>query len=234
MTGIILAGGEGVRMHELTGGENKHGYPVLNNPMIHYPLDNLRAMGCDSAVIVTSPAGAETLSSLLEDYPMDLTFRVQPEPKGSAEAILYAEDDVKGVFPVLCGDVYFDPKLPKADKPTLFWCDYAYGHLHSVWDPETGEIIEKPLRDIGKRAIVGYYYDERVFDVIRGLEPSERGEIELVDLHRFYLENGADMVEHKGFFGDMGTPGGLQRVERHLEKFGFINDDWKPYQKEAV
>lgn len=230
MRGIVLAGGTGSRMESLTGGENKHAYPVLNNPMIHYPLDNLKAMGCDSAVVVTTPEGAETLPALLEDYPMELIFRVQPEPNGSGDAIAYAEGDVEGVFPVLCGDVYFDPKLPKADKATLFWCDYAFGHLHSVWNPETNEIIEKPLKDIGKRAIVGYYYDERVFDVIRGLEPSARGEIELVDLHRFYLENGADMVEHKGFFGDMGTPSGLQRVEGHLERFAHINNDWRAYE----
>ncbi len=219
MTGVILAGGTGSRMHELTDGHNKHAYEILEQPMIYYPLDNLKAMGCDSAVVITSPEGVIDLSQILDEYDMDITIKVQPEPNGSGAALGYAEGEVDGVFPVLCGDVYFDPKLPKAEKPTLFWNDYAYGHLHSVWNPETNEIIEKPLKDIGKRAIVGYYYDERVFDVIRGLEPSERGEIELVDLHRFYLENGAEMIEHKGFFGDMGTPGGLKRVAKHIVRF---------------
>lgn len=221
MTGVILAGGEGVRMQELTGGHNKHAYEVMGKPMIYYPLDNLKAMGCDSAVVVTNPQGIEDLTALLLEYEgMDISVAVQPESNGSAAALGYVEGKVRGVFPVLCGDVLFDPYLPEADEPTLFWCDYAFGHLHSVWNPETGEIIEKPLRDIGKKAIVGYYYDERVFDVIRDLEPSERGELELVDLHRFYLENGANMVEHKGFFGDMGTPGGLTRAEKHLANFG--------------
>lgn len=219
MTGVVLAGGNGTRMHELTGGHNKHAYEVGGQPMIYYPLDNLKAMGCESIVVVTSPEGLDDLAPILESYDMEFIFKIQPEPNGSAAALALAEGEVGGVFPVLCADVYFDPKLPKVEKPTLFWCDYAYGNLHSVWNPETGEIIEKPVRDIGKRAIVGYYYDERVFDVINSLEPSDRGEIELVDLHRFYLENGADMVEHKGFFGDMGTPGGIMRVEKHIEDF---------------
>lgn len=219
MKGVVLAGGNGTRMAELTGGHNKHGYEIEGQPMIYYPLDNLKSMGCDSAVVVTSPEGIADLEPILKDYDMDITFKIQPEPKGSADALGYAEGEVEGVFPVLCGDVYFDPHLPKSDKATLFWNDYPYGHLHSVWNPETGEIIEKPLRDIGKRAIVAYYYDERVFDVIKGLEPSERGEIELVDLHRFYLKNGAEMVEHKGFFGDMGTPGGVYRVGMHIHRF---------------
>lgn len=219
MRGVLLAGGEGTRMTELTGGHNKHAYEVSGQPMIYYPLDTLQNMGCDSVVVVTSPQGVEDLIPLLSKHKMKTSIVVQPEPNGSAAALGLVDDKVEGVFPVLCADTYFDPKLPPADKPTLFWCEYAFGHLHSVWNPETGEIIEKPLQDIGKRAIVGYYYDERVFDVIRALEPSARGEIELVDLHRFYAENGAEMVEHKGFFGDMGTPGGLQRVEMHIERF---------------
>jgi len=219
MTGVLLAGGTGTRLAELSGGMNKHAVEVSGRPMIHYPLLNLKNMGCDSVVIVTSPEGIDDLAPLVAEIDIDVTYRIQPEPGGSAQALGYAEDAVEGVFPVLCADTYFDPKLPPATKPTLFWNDYAYGHLHSVWNPETNEIVEKPLRDIGKRAIVGYYYDDRVFDVIRSLEPSDRGELELVDLHRFYLENGADMVEHKGFFGDMGTPGGLYRVEMHIERF---------------
>ena len=221
MTGVILAGGNGYRMQELTGGYNKHAYEVGGQPMVRYPLNNLVAMGCDSAVVVTNPEGLEDIKRVTEGFEgLDLTYRIQPEVKGSAEALLYAEGDVEGVFPVLCGDVYFSPNLPKAvHVPTLYWCDYPDGNKHSVWNPETNEIIEKPVQDIGKRAIVGYCYDERVFDVIRGLEPSDRNEIELVDLHRFYLENGADLVEHKGFFGDMGTPGGIHRVERRIHKF---------------
>lgn len=227
MKGVLLAGGNGTRLQELSQGKNKHTVEVFGKPMIKYPLENLKAMGCDSAVIITSPEGIGDLAAILGDgseVGLDLSYKIQPEPGGSAQALGFAEGEVKGVFPVLCGDVFFDPKLPKSDKPALFWCDYAFGHLHSVWNPETGEIVEKPLRDIGKRAIVGSYYDERVFDVIRGLEPSDRGEVELVDLHRFYAENGADMVEHRGFFGDMGTPGGLQRVEHHIHRFKGIGD----------
>lgn len=217
MVGVVLAGGNGTRMHSLTGGRNKHSYEVAGRPMIYYPLDNLKEMGCDTALVVSSPSGIMDLYPLLQGMynGMKINYRIQDKPEGSAQALGLAEGKVEGVFPVLCGDVYFDPHLPKADKPTLFWHEYELGDTHSVWNPETNEIIEK-AKDIGKRAIVGYYYDERVFDVIRGLKPSERGELELVDLHRFYANNGAEMVEYEGFFGDMGTLEGVRRIEDKL------------------
>ena len=117
---------------------------------------------------------------------------------------------------MLCGDAYFDPAPESSDRPTLYYHEFEGAQNHSVWDPETNQIIEKPIRDIGKRAIIAYYYDERVYDVIKGLKPTERGELELIDLHNWYLQNGANIKEYKGFFGDMGTSEGLLRVANHI------------------
>lgn len=219
MKGVLLAGGEGKRLYN--GVYNKHLSWVYDRLMIEYPLRSLGAMGCSEVMIIGSPESAPDLVKVLGDgseYGLNLTYKVQKEPRGAAQAVGLAEGFTNGVFPVLCGDVFFDPAPPIADKPTLIYNEFEGAQNHSVWDPETNEIIEKPIHDIGKRAIVAYYYDQQVFEVIRNLKPTERGELELVDLHKFYLEHGAEVVEHPGFFSDMGTPDGLLRVANHVKE----------------
>lgn len=219
MKGVILAGGEGKR---LGLPYNKHVAPVYDRPMIYYPLESLREMGCDSVIVVSGPRGLSHVIEAVGDgsaVGLNIEYKMQPtEAGGTPEALAAAENGLKGVFPVLCGDVYFDPAPPKSEVPALVYNQYERANEHSVWDPETNEIIEKPIKDIGKRAVVAYWLDERVFDFIRTLKPSERGELELVDIYRYYLENGAEMIEHKGFFGDMGTPDGLLRVANHIKE----------------
>lgn len=228
--GVILAGGKGTRLGH-NRPYNKHLSLVYDRPMIEYPLATLRAMGVEKAQVVVPP---DDYWDFLNNYPhkvegVRLSYRTQAEAKGSADAL--GKTMLKGVFPVLCGDVYFDPaphlgdnpytdkqgRFPEITSPTLFWTEFEGAQNHSVWNAETNEIIEKPKRDIGKRAIVAYVYDERVYDVIKTLKPTERGELELIDLHNWYLQNGAEMVEYKGFFGDMGTPDGLLRVANHVK-----------------
>lgn len=216
--GVILAGGEGTRLRPATNLYNKHAAVVYDRPMISYPLETLGAMGCESVVIVTSPQGKRDLPVVLGDKEIPITYMVQPIPFGSADALRFAQGEVEGTFPVLCGDVYFDPPLPQVDEPTLFWNQFEGANKHSVWHPETNSVVEKPTRDIGNRAIVGYVYDEEVFEVIPKLRPTERGELELVDLHNWYLRNGAQVEPHLGFFGDMGTPDGLLRVANYVAK----------------
>ena len=216
MRGAILAGGEGTRLGQ-NRPYNKHMALVYDRPMIEYPVQTLIDMGVESADIVSNPSG---ITDMLKTYGnningLDVEYKVQLHPLGAAHALGYTA--LEGTFPVLCGDVYFDPAPPRTDKPTLFWTYLETANQHSVYDPETNTIIEKPLRDLGKRAIVAYYYDERVYDVIRNLQPTERGELELIDLHNWYLQNGADVKEYKGFFGDMGTPDGLLRVANHIQ-----------------
>lgn len=215
MTGAILAGGRGTR---LGTPYNKHMALVYDRPMIEYPIQTLKDMGATHAHVVSSPSGIQDIFRVYRDEiaGLPVSYHEQLQPLGSAHAL--GQTALEGTFPVLCGDVYFDPPPEPSERPTLYWHEFEGAQNHSVWNPETNEIIEKPLRDIGKRAIVAYYYDDRVYDVINELQPSERGELELIDLHRWYLEHGVEMVEYKGFFGDMGTPDGLLRVANYVKE----------------
>lgn len=210
--GVILAGGKGSRLNLPY---NKHAHMVYNRPMIEYPLASMHEMGVDNITIVTSPTGGRDLLPAIRDT-RGVNFKVQEEPKGAADALKVARG-IKGIFPVLCGDTYFDPAPPRSDVPALIYNEFPGAVNHTVWNPETNELVEKPRRWIGNKAIVAYWFDEQVFDFIDTIQPSERGEIELIDIYRFYLEQGAPVLEHKGFFGDMGTYDGLLRVANHVQ-----------------
>lgn len=214
--GVILAGGEGTRLGK-NRPYNKHLTLVYDRPMIEYPAQTLIDMGVTDAQVVTNFSGMRDMLSTykLEIAGLPVEYYLQEEARGSADALGHTA--INGAFPVLCGDVYFDPAPPPSERATLYWHEFEGAQNHSVWHPETNTIVEKPLRDLGKRAIVATYYDERVYDVIKTLKPTERGELELVDLHRWYLEHGVEMVEYKGFFSDMGTPDGLLRVANHIK-----------------
>lgn len=220
MRGAILAGGSGSRMRPATEAYSKAMVTAYDRPAIEYPLNTLREMGCDSAVVVGSPESIGQIASYFKEgdrVGLDLTYRVQAEPRGVADALSKTAGYVDDVFPLLLGDVYFDPPPTPQTEPTLFWHEFEGGINHSVWNPEQDIIIEKPrLIDIGHKAIVGYYYDQAVFDFIDGMTPAQSGELEIVDIHNFYRQRGAQFVEHTGFFGDMGTPAGLLRVANHI------------------
>jgi len=217
MRGAILAGGEGTRLGKYRP-YNKHLSLVYDKLMIEYPVRTLLDMGVTQAQIVSTPEGVEDLFRIYRNNinGLDVSYETQYKPAGAADALGHTALD--GTFPVLCGDVYLDPAPEPSDKPTLYWHEFEGAENHSVWDPETNTIVEKPLRDIGKRAIIAYVYDERVYEVIKSLKPTERGELELIDLHNWYLHNGAEVKEYKGFFGDMGTPDGLLRVANHIKE----------------
>lgn len=223
MKGVVLAGGEGTRLRELSGGRNKHTVEVAGSPMITYPLRTLGDIGCDDVVIVTSPEGERDISTIVGDgseFELGVSYAVQQSPLGTADALSKVQGRVEGVFPLICGDVYLDPTPDRADRPTLFFNEYEFGDRHTVWVPETDELIEKPdpKLNLGRRAIVFYFYDDEVFSIIPTITESARGELELEDLHRFYRhQRSAEIVEHRGFFGDMGTPDGLARVEGYIQ-----------------
>lgn len=214
-TGVILAGGEGTRLGK-NRPYNKQLSLVYDRPMIEYPVQTLLDMGVEHAQIVSSPEGVADMFKVYKANinGLDVTYETQYIPAGAAHAL--GHTSIKGTFPVLCGDVYFDPAPEPSEVPTLYWAEFPTANQHSVWNPETNEIIEKPIRDIGKRAIIAYYYDERVYEVIRNMQPSERGELELIDLHNWYAQHGAEFKEYKGFFTDMGTPEGLLRAANHI------------------
>lgn len=219
MKGVILAGGSGSRLKPATDIYSKGVTLVYNKPMIHYPLSTLKEMGCDSAVIVGSPTGLGEMSRIIKDgeaYGLDVEYKVQNKPGGVAEALGRVANNVTGVFPLVLGDCYYDPAPLPQTEPTLYWHDFPHGDEHSVWIPEADAIFEKPRHvNVGKRAIISYFYDDRVFDFIQTLQPAHSGEMEIVDIHNFYRANGAQMVEYTGYFADMGTPDGLLRAANH-------------------
>lgn len=212
---VILSGGKGTRLSGASKFYNKHLALVYDRPMIEYPVQTLMDMGVEHAKIVSDPVGVQTMFRTYKYNinGLDVFYETQYKPLGAADAL--GRTSIKGTFPVLCGDVYFDPAPEPSDRPTLYYHEFEGAQNHSVWNPETNTIVEKPIRDIGRRAIVAYYYDDRVYNVIKTLEPTERGELELIDLHNWYLQNGAEVKEYKGFFGDMGSPDGLLRVANH-------------------
>jgi glucose-1-phosphate thymidylyltransferase len=214
--GVILAGGEGTRMWPTTKLYAKSMVQVYDRPMIDYPLRTLKAMGCEDAVIVSSPRGLGLIAQHVGDgqaMEMDVTYRVQPEGTTIAEPIRKLK--IEGVFPLILGDCYYDPALPKRDEATLFFKHYDHANEHSVWSPEADAIVEKPrVMDLGDRAIIGYYYDERIYDFVEEFESSGQ-RLDIVDIHNFYRARGVEFVEYEGFFSDMGTPDGLLRAANH-------------------
>lgn len=224
MKGVILAGGNGSRMRPATEVYPKSMALVYDKPMLHYPLTTLRDMGCDSAVVVGSPDGVGAFAKAFKDgadYNLDLEYKVQREPNGVAGALGRVASSVTGFFPLVLGDCYYDP-APRPHtwtRPTIFWHDFEHGTEHSVWDPRTDAIIEKPrLVSIGQRAIISYIYDTSVFEFIERMKPAHgSGELEIVDIHNYYRMEGAEFVPYQGYFADMGTPDGLLRAANHIQ-----------------
>lgn len=225
MKGVILAGGSGSRMRPATEVYPKGMALVYDKPMLHYPLSTLRDMGCDSAVIVGSPEGVGAFSKAFKDgadYDLDLEYKVQREPNGVAGALGRVATSVNGLFPLVLGDCYYSvpPKPHNTVHATMFWHEFPTAIEHSIWIPEVDAIFEKPRYvNVGMRAIISYIYDERVFEFIERMNPAHNtGELEIVDIHNFYRDVGADMVEYQGFFADMGTPDGLLRAANYIQE----------------
>lgn len=214
--GIILAGGRGTRLLPFTKVINKHLLPVGNRPMIYFPIRTLREMGYKDIVIVT---GGENIGSFVEmlgdgsDYGVNLTYRVQLKPGGIAHALGCAEGLTEGLFPVILGDNYFEKPVP-SDCPAIIVKQVENPQRFGVYHNRS--IVEKPKQYIEGPAVVGlYWYDNRVFDVIKNLKPSPRGELEITDVNNWYLEQPETKVmNYDGYWSDMGTIDSLHEVIR--------------------
>lgn len=218
MVGAILAGGEGTRLRPLTEVANKHLLPVYDKPMIYYPIETLKEMGCDQIILVSGGNNIGGFAELLKDgqgLGVDITYRVQPEAGGIAQALGCVAGFTSGLFPVILGDNYFSkaPKMP--EKPTMYTSHVPDPERFGVY--QGGIIIEKPERPESNQAVTGLYvYDDRVFDMLIGLEPSARGELEITDVNNEYLKLGAEVVELSGYWKDMGTFDSLNEVANHV------------------
>ncbi len=239
--GIILAGGTGSRLHPLTRSVSKQLLPVYDKPMIHHPLTTLMVAGVREILLISTPEHLPGFRSLLGDgseLGLRITYAEQPHPNGLAEAFLIGADHVAGKPAVLVlGDnIFHGPSFGSR----LRWAvdDVGSGRTgcvlfgYPVRDPQrygVGEadadgrlisIEEKPARPRSDRAITGLYvYDEGVVDVARGLTPSARGELEITDVNRAYMEQGrARLVDlGRGFaWLDTGTHESLMEAGQYV------------------
>lgn len=213
MTGVVLAGGNGTRLRPLTSVVNKHLLPVYNRPMIDYPIGTLKAMGCDNIILVS---GGEHIGGFAEYLGNSVTYRVQPEAGGIAQALSCVEGMVDGLFPVILGDNFFSETPPITNSPTVYVAKADDPERFGVY--HRGKITEKPKRPRSNLAVAGLYvYDQEVFDFIKTLKPSRRGELEITDVNNFYLGKDCLVCEYRGYWRDMGTFDTLLEVSNYAE-----------------
>lgn len=221
MKGIVLAGGTGSRLYPLTKVTNKHLLPVYNKPMIYYPLYTLKEAGITNVLIVSGKGHAGSFLELMgsgSHFGMELSYEVQEEAGGIAHALALAQDFSNNEkIVVILGDNILEDSISHAVAEFASQPRGARIFLKSMKNPEfygvaalengnIKNIIEKPKNPKSDLAVAGcYMYDPQVFDAIKGLKPSHRGELEITDVNNFYLEQGTLKYEIlNGFWGDCG------------------------------
>jgi len=236
--GIILAGGSGTRLYPLTQVISKQLLPVYDKPMVYYPLSTMMQAGIREILIITTPHEQALFKRLLGDgsqWGIGLSYAVQDEPRGLADAFIIGRDFVDGQPSCLIlGDNIFHggglrELLERANArergATVFgyWVSdpERYGVAEMDADGRVLSLEEKPEQPKSNYAVTGlYFYDERACDYAAGLEPSERGELEITDLNRRYLEAGDLTVERMGrgyAWLDTGTHQSLQQASSYIE-----------------
>jgi glucose-1-phosphate thymidylyltransferase len=236
--GIILAGGHGTRLYPLTLAVSKQLLPVYNKPMIYYPLSILMLAGIREILVITTPEDLPSYRTLLSDgqqWGISFSYVVQEQPRGLAEAFLLGREfiDESPVSLILGDNIYFgyglSTKLQSAAKLT----DGALIFGYSVKDPHRYGIVEfdsqwrvlsieeKPQHPRSNYAIPGlYFYDHRVVDLASSMHPSSRGELEITDLNRLYLDLGLLRVEMLGrgvAWLDAGTHNSLLQASSFIQ-----------------
>lgn len=228
--GVILCGGKGTRMLPITSVVNKHMIPVLNKPMILFPLQTLMETGVEDILIISGGNHIGDFAEFLGDgseYGVKLTYRVQKEAGGIAQALLLAEDFVDEQFAVILGDNFFEDVIEFPESGCGLVVKYVedprrFGVLITDDEKLSRAIVEKPKEikpsNVPPMAVTGlYFYTPEIFDFIKTLEPSDRGELEITDVNNWCLENlKTEVITYGGFWSDMGTPQSMLATIRHL------------------